>query len=306
MSWIFVAVSAYFLGAFAVLMDKFLLGSKRISSPQIYTFYVGIFGLGAFLFAPFGFSVPSIWQIIISIVSGAIYIGGIFAINLSINKAEASRVTPVVFSVVPIASYFISAFLDNEKLTTLQIGGVLLLVIGGLLISFDLPLKMTKRKFFVGFYTSCLAGVLLAISYVMFKMVYAEQTFLNGFMWTRVGGFVAALLLLVIPAWRKSIFKSFTHAKKPTSENVGTGGLFVVNKIVGGTSSILLNKAFQLGSVTLVNSMVSLQYVFVLILVAIAAKRSPKVFAEKLLFWDWAQKIGAITIIAVGMFFVSK
>ena len=37
MSWIFVAVSAYFLGAFAVLMDKFLLGSKRISSPQVYT-----------------------------------------------------------------------------------------------------------------------------------------------------------------------------------------------------------------------------------------------------------------------------
>lgn len=306
MSWIFVAISAYFLGAFAVLLDKFLLGSKRISSPSVYTFYAGIFGLGAFLFAPFGFSVPSSWQIIISLISGAVYIGGIFALNLSINKAEASRVTPVVFSVVPIATYLISFSVNNEKLSALQLGGVALLIIGGLLISFDLPLKFNKRKFFVGFYMSCLAGILLAISYVMFKMVYAEQAFLNGFMWTRVGGFVGALLLLVVPVCRQSIFKSFTHAKKPTRKHVSTGGMFIGNKILGGLSSILLNKAFQLGSVTLVNSMVSLQYVFVLILVAVASRKHPKVFAEKLSFWDWAQKVGAIIVIATGMFVVSR
>ncbi|NTW27649.1 MAG: hypothetical protein HGA36_04950 [Candidatus Moranbacteria bacterium] len=306
MSWIFVAVSAYFLGAFAVLMDKFLLGSKRISSPQVYTFYVGIFGLGAFLLAPFGFNVPSNSQIFISLVAGAFYMAGIFALNVAISKAEASRVTPVVFSVVPIATYGISSLTSNEGLSALQLGGVALLITGGLLISFDLPLKLSKKKFFEGFYMSCLAGILLAVSYVMFKLVYAEQAFLSGFMWTRIGGFLLALALLLIPAWRKSIFKSFSHAKKPSRKHVSTGGFFIANKVMGGVSSILLNKAFQLGSVTLVNSMVSLQYVFVLILVAIAARNHPKVFAEKLLFWDWAQKIAAIVIIAGGMFLVSK
>ena len=158
----------------------------------------------------------------------------------------------------------------------------------------------------MGFYTSCLAGFLLAVSYVMFKFVYLAQPFLSGFMWTRVGGFIAALLLLLIPAWRKTIFKSFSQAKNPSKKNVGTGGLFIINKVMGGASSILLNKAFQLGSVTLVNSMVSLQYVFVLILVAIASRKNPKVFAEKLSFWDWAQKVSAIVIIAIGMIFISK
>jgi drug/metabolite transporter (DMT)-like permease len=306
MSWISITISAYFLGAFAVLLDKFLLGSKRISSPQIYTFYAGIFGLGAFLFAPFGFSVPSVWQITISLVSGAVYVGGLLALNISISKAEASRVTPVVFSVVPIATYLISFGINDEKLTAAQLFGVALLIFGGLLISFDLPLKVNKRKFFAGFYTSCLAGLLLAIAYVMFKQVYIQQSFLNGFMWTRLGGFVGALFLLIVPVWRKGIFGSFRHAKKPSREHVSTGGIFVGNKMLGGLSSILLNKAFQLGSVTLVNSMVSLQYVFVLILVAIAAKKHPKVFAEKLLFWDWAQKVGAIAIVAVGMVLISR
>ncbi|EKE19258.1 MAG: hypothetical protein ACD_9C00070G0001, partial [uncultured bacterium] len=242
---------------------------------------------------------------------------------------------PVVFSVVPIATYLISFATNGEELGVLQLLGVLLLIFGGLLISFDLPLKVhpitfrfvkkiikfsliretlfseqhlrtNRRKFFEGFYMSCVAGILLAVSYVMFKEVYLEQSFFNGFMWTRVGGFLFVLLMLLIPAWRKTIFRSFTHAKKPSRRHVSTGGFFIINKITGGLSSILLNKAFQLGSVTLVNSMVSLQYVFVLILVAVAAKRRPKIFAEKLSFWDWAQKIIAIIIIAVGMVFVSK
>jgi drug/metabolite transporter (DMT)-like permease len=306
MSWIIVAVSAYFLGAFAVLMDKFLLGSKRISSPQIYTFYVGIFGLGAFILAPFGFNIPSLGQIGISLVAGAIYIAGILGINIAISKAEASRVTPVVFSVVPIASYVISFTLYHEKLSPLQFVGALLLIFGGILISLEFPFTLNKKKFFVGFYVSCLAGILLAIAYVMFKIVYTEQAFLSGFMWTRVGGFLFALSFLIIPAWRKQIVKSFSHAKKPSQKNVSTGGYFVTNKLLGGASSILLNKAFQLGSVTLVNSMVSLQYVFVLILVAIASRKNPKVYAEKLQLSDWIQKISAIVIIAVGMIFITK
>jgi drug/metabolite transporter (DMT)-like permease len=260
---------------------------------------------------------------------------GIFFLNLSISKAEASRVTPVVFSVVPIASYFISFVVDGEGLSSLQLAGVFLLIFGGLLISFDLPLKVhprtfklfkkilrfsflenillspesagvNKKRFFTGFYSSCIAGILLAISYVMFKQVYLEQSFFNGFMWTRIGGFLFVIFLLLVPSWRKSIFRSFSHAKKPSRRHFSTSGFFIVNKVMGGLSSILLNKAFQLGSVTLVNSMVSLQYVFVLILVAIAAKKRPQIFEEKLLFWDWTQKIMAIVIIAIGMFFVSK
>ncbi len=305
MAWIFVAVSAYFLGALAVLLDKFLLGSKRVSSPQVYTFYVGVFGLAAFMFAPFGLSIPSNTQMAISLISGAFYIAGIFALNLSINKAEASRVTPVVFSVLPIATYAISFLIQDERLTLIQLGGVALLILGGLLISFDLPLKMNKRKFFKGFYTSCLAGVLLAISYVMFKMLSDEQTFFSSFIWMRIGGFIGVLSFFLIPTWRKAILKTFKHAKKPSREHVHTGGLFIVNKVLGGTSAILLYVAIGMGSVTLVNSMISLQYVFVLLLVAAASIKHPEVFAEKLLFWDWAQKIAAILIIAVGMFFVS-
>ena len=78
------------------------------------------------------------------------------------------------------------------------------------------------------------------------------------------------------------------------------------NKIVGGISTYMLNFAIGLGSVTLLNSLVSIQYVFVLVLVAILSKTKAHVFQEKLLFWDWAQKITAIAIIAIGMVLIYK
>lgn len=313
MNWIAITISAYLFGALAVLADKFLLGSKRIACSQTYAFYVGLFGIGALIFAPLGFffpqlrlSVPGGNQIMLSLISGFFYMVAIAFLYEAIKRAEASRVTPVVFSVVPIATFIISMFLNLEKLNSTQFVGMAFLVFGGLLISFDLPLRLGKKKFFAGFYLACCSGLFFAIAYVMFKFVYNEQLFFNGFIWTRFGMFVGALSLLLVPKWRKAIFGSLSHAKKPKKQHLHTGGIFIGNKIMGGASSIMLNYAISVGSATLVNSMVSLQYVFVLALLAIFSRKYPKIFEEKLLFWDWMQKFGAILIIALGMVLISK
>lgn len=314
MSWISITISAYLFGAIAVLLDKFLLGSKRISSAQTYAFYVGVFGMGALLFAPLGIfypsmrlSIPSGDQIMLSMISGIFYMAGIATLYAAIKRAEASRVTPVVFSVVPMATYAIALLLKNEHLTRMQILGVVALIFGGLLISFDLPIRLGKKKFFSGFYLSCASGVFFALAYVLFKFVYAPpQLFFNGFVWTRAGAFLGALALLLVPVWRTAIMKSLANSKKPTKKHVHTGGIFVTNKVIGGTSSIMVNYALSLGSVTLINAMVSMQYVFVLLLVALAARKFPEIYEEKLYFWDWIQKIAAIVIIAVGMVLISR
>lgn len=303
--FIFVALGAYFLGALAVILDKFLLGSKRISSAPVYSFYIAIFGLFALFFLPFvGFSIPNPLQIFLSLSSGAIFSFGILALYFAIQKSEASRVTPVVGAIVPIITYFLSTIFSKEQLFSLQIFGVILLIFGGLLISFDLPLKISKKKFFAGFYYSLLSGLLLALAYFLFKFVYEEQSFFNGFAWTRIGCFLSAMSYLLIPSWRKNIFSSFRGFKKPKKQEYQTGGLFIFNKVLGGMSSILLNGAISLGSVTLVNSLISSQYVFILAIAFFAQKKYPFIFQEKLLFWDWAQKIAAIALIGAGIFLI--
>jgi drug/metabolite transporter (DMT)-like permease len=307
MIFIFAALGSYFLGALTIILDKFLLGSKRISTPAVYSFYIAIFGLFVLFFIPFaGFSVPSSWQIFLSLLGGVFFSYGILALYFAIQKSEASRVSPIVGAIIPVATYFLSLIFSSEKLILIQIIGVALLIFGGLLISFDLPLKINKKKFFAGFYASILAGLLLALSYFVFKFVYNEQTFFNGFIWTRLGCFLAVLSYFFVPKWRKEIFKSLKEFKKPKKKEYQTGGLFVGNKILGGTSSILLNVAIAMGSVTIVNSLVSAQYVFVLALAYFAHKKYPFVFGEKLYFWDWMQKAGAIVLIGAGIVFIFK
>lgn len=333
--FILAALSSYFLGALAVILDKFLLGSKRISSAPVYSFYIGISGLFVLFFIPFGFSVPSFFQIFLSLISGGFFSIGILFLYFAIQKGEASRVSPIVGAIIPIVTYSLSFAASNESFALVQIAGIILLIFGGLLISFDLPLKInptpsssilkstsmkylngllfqesaeysrrygaSKRKFALGFWDCVWAGIFLAVAYFLFKFVYNEQTFLNGFIWTRIGCFAAIISYLLIPKWRKDIFNSFKSFKKPKKEGYQTGALFVSNKILGGISSILLNFAISLGSVTVVNSLVSSQYVFILALAFFAHKNYPFVFEEKLKFWDWTQKISAVALIGLGV-----
>lgn len=284
-----------------MIMDKFLLGSKRISSAPVYSFYIGAFGLVTLLLIPFGFYIPSFFQIFLGLISGALFSVGILFLYFAIQKGEASRVTPIVGAMIPIVTYFLSLAASNENFVLIQIAGIILLILGGLLISFDLPLKINKRKFAAGFWDSFWAGILLALAYFLFKFVYNEQSFLNGFIWTRIGSFLGVLAYLVVPDWRQKIFGSFGSFKKPKKKEYQTGSLFLGNKIIGGASSILLNYAISLGSVTIINSLVSSQYVFVLGLAFFACKKYPFVFEEKLYFWDWAQKVAAIVLIGVGV-----
>jgi drug/metabolite transporter (DMT)-like permease len=300
--FLFVALSSYFLGALSVILDKFLLGSKRISSPPVYSFYIGFLGLFTAVLIPFfNFYIPSFFQIIVSILGGGMFSVGILFLYFAIQKGEASRVFPIVGAIIPIATYGLSFFATGEKFVLIQITGIFLLIVGGLLISFDLPLKINKRKFASGFWYSLWAGIFLALSYFIFKIVYNEQNFLNGFVWTRIGAFLAILCYFLVPEWRKDIIKSFQGFKKPGKKEYQTGSLFIGNKIIGGVSSILMNFAISLGSVAVLNSLVSSQYVFVLALAYFAHKKYPFVFEEKLKFWDWAQKVGAIILIGIGV-----
>ncbi len=304
MLWIILTVSAYLFGALANILDKFLLGSKRFSSAPVYAFYVGVFSLWALFFAPFGLRVPSLSGLTICFGSGIIFLLGILLLYFAIGKAQASRVVPVVGAVLPLATFLISLPLQAEKLSTVQFLGILLLIFGGLLISFDLPLQLGKKKFFSGFSFAIGAGILLAISYVAFKNLSASENFVTWYVWTRVGGFLGALSLLMVPIWRRDILKSFHVHKKNKKQALSTGVIFVGNKVVGGLSALLLNYAITLGSVTLINALVSIQYVFVLILVWLVSQKYHQIFEEKLYFWDWAQKIVAIGVIAVGIFFI--
>ena len=305
MSYIAIATIAYFLVALEVILDKFLLSSKRVSHPAIYAFYSGILTAFVFFMVPFGFHIMTPYFAIVSILTGIVFTYGFLTLFFAINKSEASRVMPVVGAVTPLVTFILSGSLLSEHLRGTQIIGVIALIIGGLLISFDFPLK-NKKKFFHGFYYSILAGVLFALEVTLFKYISDRYTFANVFIWTRWGVTVGALSLLFIPVWRKVILNSFGSFKNTKKEHHQTGGLFILNKILGGAGSILTKKAITLGSATVVSALVSIEYVFILIIGLILSFQFTRIFQEKENALDITQKIISIVIISLGVVLISR
>ncbi len=304
MNWLLITVVAYFLIALESILDKFLLSSQRVAHPATYAFYSGLLSLTAFLFFPWGFhwiSLTTAWQ---EILAGAIFTFGILFLFFAIKNSEASQVIPVVGAVTTIVTFLLSFIFLGEHLLILKFWGIIILIIGGLLISLDFSAERLKH-FFDGFSFSVLAGFFLAVAYTWFKYFYEADNFINVYIWTRLGLMLGASSFFLYAPWRKIIWSSLVKFKKPPTQNQRSGVLFVATKALGGVGSFLLNYSISLGSVTIINSMVAVEYVFIFGLAYLFFKKGNKIFAEKRDKATLVRKLVAVCIIAIGMFCVN-
>lgn len=307
MDWLVITLLAYFLLGLEIIFDKFLLSSKRVSHPSIYAFYSATVGLFALVFIPFGFHAIKFFDVISRLIAGTIFIYGMFSLFYAINKNEASRVVPVVGATIPIVVFFLSMAFLGERLNAREIIGLIILILGGLWISIDISGE-NKRKLFLGFKYSVLAGVLLATSATLFKEFYRLDNFVDVYVWTRIGAFLGVLTFFLVPTWRKNIIGSLKKFKKPKREHKTSGVIYIITRATGGLGSILKEKAtsLPLASVTLVNALVSSEYIFVFLLGLAFSFWFPKVFFEKKDWKSLIQKVMSIIFIAAGIFLVVK
>lgn len=307
MIWVWISLLSYFLLSVSSVLDKILL-KKRIPKPSVYAFYVSILGVGAFVFAPFGFKWIGVHLFFLSLFSGMIFTYAMIALFMAVRKNEISRVTPLVISVIQIVTFLIAIIFLKEVINIGSAFGFLLLLFGGFFISFDLPIK--SLKIFSGFKFAVLSGFLFAIAYSVFGYIYDDTGFVSGFIWTRVGLLAGGLSLFLFPKYRKEIWPTIQFSSKRKKKQAKRGTwftifLFFTNKISSSLASVFMNYAFAIGTVAYVQALASAQFVFVLVLASLASIKRPDIFEEKLFFWDWVQKIMSIVTIGAGVAFIS-
>lgn len=303
MLWMTAALAGYFLNAAAALLDKYVLAGP-IKAPAVYAFFVSIFSLFALFFIPFGFRFFG-WQSTgVFLLSGILFLYGLLIFYFAVKRWEISRAAPLTGTAVSL-TVMLALFLPNVfsegSLTMERILALLILIGGGLLISFDLPLRRGERVSGA----VILAGVAIGVSLLLLKYGYAQANFVSGFVWSRIGMFAAGISLFAIPSFRKQILDSFSQFSISSKTFRHTGLIFAVNKICGGAAGILITYATFLGSVSFVQAISGMQYIFLLALVFPLSLRYPKIFGEKLFFWDWFQKICAILLIGFGLWIFS-
>jgi transporter family protein len=297
MNWLIIIVVAYFLNAVATTTDKFLL-SKKINNPAVYAFFISGLSALAIVLAPFGFKfIYSPWQIGLDLLAGVAFSFAYLFMFKALAKNEASRITPFMGGWQPIFVLILAMVFLGEDLSLKGLIGFALIMIGTVVISRQKSGPKTKN----GYLLALIATLLFAISYTMSKYIFVSQDFITGFVWSRIGTALGALLFLFSAVNRRDI-KAQLKSKDKQS-----GGLFLFGQTCGALSLVMVNYAISIySSVAIINALRGLEYVFLLIITTTLAFKFPNILKEKFTPQILIQKIIATALIIGGLIFLVK
>jgi len=215
----------------------------------------------------------------------------------ALQANEASRITAFMGGLQPILIFILAFIFLQEKLNWQSLIAFAIIILGTITISWqsdpDVKInKIIKKSYLL----ATMATILFAIFFTLSKYVFIHQNFISGFIWTRIGAFLGAIILLLWVRNRKDIIAEIKKPKK------NTGSLFIVGQIAGALSFILINYAIAISeSVALINVLQGTQYVFLLIIVIVLARKFPKFLKEKFTPKILTQKIVATVLIIFGL-----
>jgi len=310
MLWLLIAILAYLILAVVALVDKYLLVTT-ITNPKLYTFYVGVLGILVWCLTPWvGFKVLPIEQLILSLLSGAFFIYGIFYYYRGIQLYEASAIVPALGSLLPLFMFGLILIISvgQESLSLFKIIAFVLLIVGSALITYQPQKTSSSPK--IGHWPSLklasTAAFFLALSFVLVKYVYLVQPFWPVFIWRSTGGFLVALVFwLSYSEIKKEIFYKSNLLQKNFSLKIL---IFLTNQAAGAGATILQNWAIFLAPllyIPFVQALSGLQYVFLFIfsillsLFAVFWRKSG--LKEEISRRNLIQKSLAILLIGLGL-----
>ncbi|MCD4705268.1 DMT family transporter [bacterium] len=310
MSFILIAILAYFILSIVNIADKFLLGNV-IPNSKAYTFLVGVLGLVVLVIAPWFLVWPGINLFFLNLIIGLLFPVALLFLYKSLKEGDTSKIITLVGGAIPIFTIFFSVVLFQERFTGQQWLGIGLLLIGTIIISwipnkknlwhkFAIWFGLTKDDPFQGIFTALLSALFFTIFFIGSKFLYNEQPFLSGFIWIRFGSFLAVLFLLINKKERQEILQSIKKLFKHQGKV-----LFFANQGLAAGGALLQNYAIALGSVVIVNALQGVQYVFLLILGVIITILKPQAVKENISKSIIIQKIIAILLIGLGLYFIS-
>lgn len=297
--WFFIALAGYFVLAVVLVLDKIIVSESRVA-PVVYTFYSTIIALPALLIVPLFGSLPlSQWGI--AALSGIAFGIGLWGTFLALEHDEASHIGPFGGALITVCIAGLSFFFLHETLSGAEQAGVLTLLFASLLLSYEKT--RGRQRFHQGFLWAGLAAIFFAISHTSAKYLYDLQPFVLAMFATKGTAGILGICLLISPRVRSAL--SVRAPRRPKSfKRRHPMWLIGLDKLFGVAGVILVQYAIALGSVTIVNALAGVQYIFLFFLVVVLTRFSPSVFREYITKREYAIQTIAVLLAALGSAFV--
>ena len=295
--WLYLAILAYLLFALANIGDK-LVVTKFKTEPIVYAFYVGVLGIVSLWLLPFGVNWPPILLLGVALLAGVAFVVALFCMYKALSLGETSRAITIMGSSSPIFTFLLANIFLHEHLKINEFIAFGILVLAIILIVWQKGKPVRKKYHESLIFWSVLAGLAFACNYTLTKYLFSQDTFVNIFFWTRIGGFVTALVIILMPTARKLVKVDWARPKKKK-------GLLVLGiQLAGGAGVIMQSYALSLASATIINALQAVQYALVFILATILGYKDPHL-KEHLSKEQIIQKISALILIAIGLYLLS-
>ncbi len=300
MNWFLIALINPIAHAFVNHFDKYLL-SKYVKGGTVgalilFSALFAVFALPVIYFInPGVLSGITFMQGVILMVNGAFLTLGIILYLYALDTDEASYVAPFM-QFYPVFGFLLGFILLKEVLDVNQILAGILIVIGSVVLSYEL--NPGKNKFKLKLVALMIGACFFySINAVIFKSIAVDEGFTTSLFWDMAGKFIFGVILFVS---LKSYQTEFIGMIKNNGVKVVI--LNVINEIIGLVGEIATVFAVLLAPVAMVQSLTGLQPVFVLIIGIFLTLFFPKFAKESLSRNHLLQKIIGVVIVTVGVF----
>jgi uncharacterized membrane protein len=297
MEWLFYAFLALFGFALSSILDGLAI-KKFIGDAKRYLFYStfiqGLFGAIA-IFILFKTSFYKGPFLLICFITGLFYVYGLLPYMRALEFEEVSRISPL-FNLEPIFVLIASIILLNLQLIGTQYIGIILLILGSFLIS----TKIEKRIFKLskGFWYMILTNLILTGFFIGTEYLFKNYDYWSAFAYIQLGILFASLTLI--------FFKNYGREGIVKLKTINLYGKIIILS-VGFISIVavgLRNMAIKLSHAALISSLAGFESIIVFGLVLLISIRHPSFLNEEINKKIIIQKVTAIILLIIGIYFI--
>jgi uncharacterized membrane protein len=297
MSWLFFAFSGPVLWAISVHLDKYLV-ERFFKETSVAVLVVFTALVGALMLPVIWFFDPSVvWldpqRIAIIAISGILYIGAMLFYLQALQSEEASVVAPF-FQVSPLFGYMLAYLVLGEQLSTLQMAGGVLIIVGASVVSIRFGERAGVFKLRLAMLmVTC--GFVLSLATLIFKVFAVEVDFWTTTFWMFVGEAMFGAGLLMVGAYRRQ-FVALVRANTAALLSINAS-----NELINLGGGLGNRYALLFAPLSLVQAIGSTTTLFVFAFGIVISLVLPKFGRENLSGRELAQKGIAAAFVASGV-----
>ena len=302
MTWFFLALLAPLLFAYGNHTDKYLLSgyikSGEVGSIVIFSALFSVLAIPVVLFIQPAVHDISVAQAAMLVATGILGVVAVLFYLYALDIDEASFVTPF-YQTIPIFAYVLGYFILGETVTLVQGLGSLVIILGGVALSFEIGRRGIRvKRQVVGLMLA--ASLLSAVNGVIFKLVAVDKGFWLSLFWGFVGQLIVGLVfLLAVPSYRKGFFSLVQENKVPVL------ALIALSELLFTIGEGITMYATLLAPVALVLLVNSFQPLFVFVLGVLLTLFLPRLGRESLGRTKLVQKMLGIGLMIGGGYLIS-